>query len=58
MSTLKAAETLEALEHDYRERKAAIRSDMSLSWEKRELAIRRLGQRFDEDRKQIEESTA
>jgi hypothetical protein len=54
MSTLKAAETHLALERDYQERKRKIRADTSLSFEKKALAIRRLGQRFDEDRKRIE----
>jgi hypothetical protein len=54
MSKLKAAETLLALERDYQERKRKIRADTSLSFEKKELAIRRLGQRFDADRKRIE----
>jgi hypothetical protein len=57
MSTA-TAETLLALERDYQEYKRKIRADTSLSFKRKELAIRRLGQRFDEDRKQIEESTA
>jgi hypothetical protein len=46
------------LEREYQERKAQIRADSSLSWEKRELKIRELGLRFDKERKQLERSAA
>jgi hypothetical protein len=46
---------LEALERDYQERKAQIRADTSLSWEKRELAIRRLGLQYDKTRRKLDE---
>jgi hypothetical protein len=48
------ARDLETLERDYQERKAQIRADNSLSWEKKEQAIRELGLRFDKDRNQLE----
>jgi hypothetical protein len=47
---------LETLGRDYRERKAQIRADSSLSWEKKERAIRELGLKFDKERKQLEEA--
>jgi hypothetical protein len=43
--TTKAKE-LEALEADYQQEKQRIRSDSSLSWEKQELAIKRLGDEY------------
>ncbi len=49
---------LKRLEHDYLERKAQIRADSSLSWEKKERAIRELGLKFDKDRKQLESEEA
>jgi hypothetical protein len=53
-----AARDLERLEHSYRERKAQIRADSSLSWEKKELAVRRLGKEYDRERKQAERGAA
>jgi hypothetical protein len=44
----------EKLEAEYRKRKAEIRADASLSWEKKELAIRRLGLEYDKARKEGE----
>ena len=49
---------LEALERDYQERKAEIRADTSLSWEKKELKVRELGKAYDRERKQLEEDAA
>jgi hypothetical protein len=42
---------MEALERDYQKRKAEIRADASLSWEKRELKIRELGLEYDQARR-------
>jgi hypothetical protein len=52
------AKDLEALEHDYQERKAKIRADRSLSWEKKELAVRQLGLQYDRARKEAERRAA
>ena len=49
---------LERLERDYRKRKAQIRADSSLSWEKKERAVRELGLRFDKECKQLESEAA
>jgi len=38
--------TPEQLESEYQERKRQIRADKSLSWEKKELAIKELGERY------------
>ena len=45
---------LEALERDYQERKAEIRADTSLSWEKKELQVKALGEEFYRARKEME----
>jgi hypothetical protein len=50
-----ATRDLEALERDYLKRKAEIRSDETLSYEKKELAVRRLGLEYDRRRKEAEE---
>ncbi len=52
------ARDLNRLEADYRERKAKIRSDESLSWEKKELAVRQFGKEYDKARKELERSAA
>jgi hypothetical protein len=44
---------LARLEAAYRKRRAEIRSDPSLSWEKKELAIRRLGEEYDKARVEV-----
>ncbi len=48
----------QTLERGYLERKAQIRADSSLSWEKKELAIRQLGKEYDKARRQTEEDAA
>jgi hypothetical protein len=52
------ARDLEALERNYQKRKAEIRADNSLSWEKKELAVRQLGKEYDQARKEAERSAA
>ena len=52
------AQALERLVREYRERKAQIRSDESLSWEKRELAIKQLGDRHYRECRKLEEEAA
>ena len=52
MST--TAKDPETLERDYQRRKAEIRIDESLSWEKKELKVRELGKRYDRERKLVE----
>jgi hypothetical protein len=52
------ASIFEALEREYRERKAEIRADETLSWEKKELAVRQLGLEYDQARKEAERSAA
>jgi hypothetical protein len=46
------------LERDYQERKAQIRSDKSLGWEKQEKAIKALGDEFHARRRELERSAA
>jgi hypothetical protein len=41
----------EALEADYRAKVAAVRADDSLSWEKKELKVRDLGEKYDRARR-------
>ncbi len=48
-------EALERLVVEHRRRVAEVRADEALSWEKKELAIRRLGQEYDKTRKQVQE---
>ena len=50
--------SLEGLDRDYQKRKAEIRRDDSISWEKKELAIRQLGKEYDKARKEAERSAA
>ena len=52
------AKTLEELEAQYRRRKLAIREDSGLSWEKKELAIKRLGDAFYRRRREMESEAA
>ena len=49
------AKTLEDLEAKYLARKARIRSDETLSYEKRELAVKALGDEYYRRRKELEE---
>jgi hypothetical protein len=44
---------LKRLEAEYLERRAEIRSDPELSWEKRERAIRELGKEYDKARREL-----
>ncbi len=55
MSTTKDLGRLEA---EYRARAAEIRADESLSWEKRELKIKALGDDYHRQRRELEEDTA
>jgi hypothetical protein len=48
------AQALERLVREYRERKAQIRADEALSWEKRELAIKALGDEYHRARNEME----
>ena len=54
----KQAKTLEELEREYRNRKLAIRADSELSWEKKELQIKALGEEYHRRRKEMEETEA
>jgi hypothetical protein len=51
-----AGKALERLVREHRRRVAEVRADNSLSWEKKERAIRELGLKFDKERKQLEEA--
>ena len=53
----KQAKTPEALESEYLKRKAEIRSDETLSWEKQELSIRQLGDEYYRRRRELEEES-
>ncbi len=46
--------TPEQLEAEYRRRKLAIREEQGLSWEKRELRIKQLGDDYYRARKEME----
>jgi hypothetical protein len=48
-------DALEHLEAEYQKKKRQIRADGSLSWEKKELSIKRLGLEFYKQRKSLEE---
>ena len=50
----KQAKTLEELERTYRRRKLEIREDPDLSWEKKELTVKVLGEGFHRRRKEME----
>jgi lipase chaperone LimK len=52
------AKDLEHLERDYWERKAQIRADNSLSWEKQEKAIKALSDEYHARRRELERSAA
>ena len=52
----KATKTPDQLEAEYLARKAQIRSDESLSWEKRELAIKALTDEHHRALKEMEEA--
>jgi hypothetical protein len=54
MST--TAEALERLEQEYKHKRAEVRSDNSLSWEKKERTVRELGLEYDRARKQLQEA--
>jgi hypothetical protein len=47
--------TPETLRAEYAEQVRRVRSDETLSWEKRELRIRQLGQQLDRRLKELEE---
>ena len=51
----KTAKTLEELEAQYLKHKAEIRSEETLSWEKRELTLKRLGDEYYRRRRELEE---
>ena len=50
----KQTKTLEELEREYRRRKLAIREDPGLSWEKRELQVKQLGEEYHRARREME----
>ena len=50
----KQTKTLEELEREYRRRKLAIREDPGLSWEKKELAVKALGEEYHQARREME----
>ena len=54
----KQTKSPDQLEAEYRRRKLAIREDPGLSWEKRELAIKRLGDEFYRRRREMESEAA
>ncbi len=58
MSSASKTRELERLEAEYRARKATIRVDPAMSWEKKELAIRRLGDEYYRARTEIEKEDA
>ena len=52
------AQALERLVLEYRRRKLEIREDPGLSWEKRELAVKRLGDEYYRRRRKLESEAA
>ena len=46
------------LKAEYRKRKAAVRADETLSWEKKELAVKQLGDEYYRPRKEAEMEAA
>ena len=50
----KASRSPDQLEAEYLERKAAIRADETLSWEKKELQIKALEEEYHRARKEME----
>ena len=54
----KQTKTLEELEREYRRRKLAIREDPGLSWEKKELAVKQLGDEYYRRRRELEGEAA
>jgi hypothetical protein len=50
----RTAKTPDQLEAEYRRRKLAIREDSELSWEKKELAIKQLGEEHHRARREME----
>ena len=52
MTTTANAEALERLEVEHRQRVREIRQDPALSWEKKELAIKALGEDYHRTRKE------
>ena len=52
----KQPKTLEELEAEYRRRKLAIREEPGLSWEKKELAVKELGDEYYRHRRELEEA--
>ena len=54
----KTAKTPDQLEAEYLKQKAEIRSDPALSWEKKELTIRQLGDEYYRRRRELEGEAA
>lgn len=54
----KMTKTLGQLEAEYLKRKAEIREDPGLSWEKKELSIRQLGDEYYRQRRELEGEAA
>ena len=50
----KQTKTPEDLEREYRRRKLAIREDSELSWEKKELQVKALGEEYHRARREME----
>ena len=50
----KTVRNVDQLEAEYRRRKLAIREDPGLSWEKKELAVKKLGDEYHRARKEME----
>ena len=50
----KQTKTLEGLESEYRRRKVASREDPGLSWEKKELKVKELGDEYYRARREME----
>ena len=50
--------TPEQLEAEYRRRKLAVREDPGLSWEKKELKVKALGEDYHRRRRELKEGEA
>ncbi len=50
----KTVRTADQLEAEYRRRKLAIREDSGLSWEKKELKVKQLGDEYHRARREME----
>ncbi len=57
MTTKTRTQNLELLEAEYQRRKAAIRADANLSWEQKELQVKRLGNDYHRARIEAERET-